>query len=119
MKKKDIYLIVSIVLLAIIAFIGIKLTQKEGKRVVITVDGEIYQEATIDEEKEIEVKTDHGVNVVQIHEGQVSMIEADCPDQVCVKHSKISKSGETIVCLPHKVVVEITGEEKELDSLVQ
>ena len=41
------------------------------------------------------------------------MKEADCPDQICVRHKAISKSGESIVCLPHKVVVEISSEEEQ------
>ena len=39
------------------------------------------------------------------------MIEADCPDLICVHHKPISRQGESIVCLPHKVIVEVTGEE--------
>lgn len=46
------------------------------------------------------------------------MIEADCPDHYCVDHAAIDKVNETIVCLPHRVVLEITGggEEKEVDA---
>ena len=42
------------------------------------------------------------------------MIEADCPDRLCVKQKAICKNGETIVCLPHKVVVEIRSQEENL-----
>ena len=44
------------------------------------------------------------------------MTEADCPDKICVNTGKISKIGETIVCLPHRVVVEIQGEVSQSDS---
>ncbi len=37
------------------------------------------------------------------------MKEADCPDKVCVGMRRISKSGETIVCLPHKLVIAIVN----------
>ena len=44
------------------------------------------------------------------------MKEADCPDKYCVKQGKIKNVGETIVCLPHKVVVEIEKTSKGIDS---
>jgi hypothetical protein len=47
------------------------------------------------------------------------MKDADCPDKLCEKTGKISKNGETIVCLPHRVVVEIQGGEGNVDSLVR
>jgi len=37
----------------------------------------------------------------------VDVIEADCPDKICVKHTNIKNAGETIICLPHKLVIEI------------
>ena len=43
-------------------------------------------------------------------DGKASMAKADCPDKICVNHAAISKKGETIVCLPHKVVVEVVDE---------
>ena len=46
------------------------------------------------------------------------MESADCPDQICVRQKAISKEGESIICLPNKVVVSIVGgEEKELDAV--
>jgi len=51
--------------------------------------------------------TDSGKNVLVIENGEASIKSATCPDKICVSHRKISKSGETIVCLPNKVVVEI------------
>ena len=50
------------------------------------------------------------------------MRKADCKDQICADHKAIEKSGETIVCLPHKVVIEIQsedGKEQELDGVTQ
>ena len=48
------------------------------------------------------------------------MLEANCPDEICVHHKPISKNGETIVCLPNKVVVVIkNGIEREVDGGTQ
>ena len=39
---------------------------------------------------------------------------ADCPDQICVKHAEISKSGSSIVCLPNKVVITVHGDKNSM-----
>ena len=46
------------------------------------------------------------------------MEDADCPDKVCVKTGKIKKPGQTIVCLPHRTVIEITGDNADIDAAV-
>ena len=70
----------------------------------------------LSEEQEIEIGTEQdGKNVhntLRIQNGSADMIHADCPDQLCVNQRAISKVGETIVCLPHKIVVEVEGENK-------
>lgn len=55
------------------------------------------------------IDSNYGHNKMMIENGSVRMLEADCPDQVCVHTAPISKPGQTIVCLPNRVVIEITG----------
>ena len=51
-------------------------------------------------------------------EGKAYMSGADCPDKLCVKQKAISKKGESIVCLPHKLVVQVTdGSAAEVDAI--
>ena len=78
--------------------------QENGTTVVVTVDGEERYRCSLFMEKEIAVDD---TNTLVIKDGVADMIFADCPDQICVKHSPISKVGETIICLPNKVVVTI------------
>ena len=52
---------------------------------------------------------DGGRNVVEVERGRIRVAEADCPDQVCVRQGWISDSATPIVCLPHGLVIEITG----------
>jgi hypothetical protein len=46
-------------------------------------------------------------NVMIVENNTINIIDADCPDKICVNHSTIENVGETIICLPHKLVVEI------------
>lgn len=81
-----------------------------GSEVRITVDGEVYGTWPISEDREIKVDTSYGHNVVMIADGKVFMQEADCPDQHCVRQGEIKSTNKSIICLPHKLVVEVTGE---------
>ena len=119
MKKTDIIL----ALVAVIAAVGIWLFYsagaEKGLTAVVTVDGEVRAELPLDENGDVSIDTVWGYNIVHTENGQAFVTEADCRDQICVDHKKIEKVGETIVCLPHKMVVEIVGEgEAEMDMVV-
>ena len=59
-----------------------------------------------------------GYNLLLIENGMASVTDATCPDQLCVRQRAISKSGESIICLPHRLVVQIEGEgEVDLDAV--
>lgn len=92
-----------------------------GAQVKVTVDGALYGTYPLEIEQEIAIEKDGVVtNRLVIRDGVADMIEADCPDKLCVHQKAISKTGETIVCLPNKVVAEIIGsEESELDSVAK
>ena len=117
-KKMDIILVLTIVIISVVGLIVYSmLGQKDAGTVVVEVGGDLYGEYVLSENREVEI---HDTNVLVIEDGVVNMLEADCPDQICVDHIPISKNGETIVCLPNKVVVTITeGKSNELDAVVQ
>lgn len=119
MKKTDLLLVV----LALVAAVGIYLFYsagaEKGKGVEITVDGESEAFLPLDTNDSIRIDTEDGYNIVTVQDGKVFVTEADCRDQICVDHKKVSKTGETIVCLPHKLVVTITGDEPgDFDAVV-
>ncbi len=108
MKKFDIIIIASVIALAAVLYAsGIFSPKAEGAEAVIYVDKEEYARLPLDENTSITVNTDEGSNKIVIEDGYADCVEADCRDGLCVKQKKISKKNETIVCLPHKVVVEI------------
>lgn len=110
MKKRDLILLCVILAVCAASFFVIRLFQRgEGSRIAITVDGEIYGEYSLSEDQTIEIDNEYGTNVVVISDGKVYMSEADCPDKYCVDQGEKDKSGQSIVCLPHKLIVEILG----------
>ena len=116
MKKKDLFLICILLAAGMIGFVAFKGIQKSAasdkQMLKISVDGEVCGEYSLKDKQEIKIEED----------GTVSMTEADCPDQLCVKQGKIKAFGESIICLPNKVVLEIVTENKkaeEIDSIVK
>lgn len=114
MKKRDFILIGVVLVLALLLWLlpralGFFSVQGE-KQVRITVEGELYGIYDLQEEQTIEINDS---NLCRIQDGEVNMTEADCPDKLCMHQGPISISGETIVCLPNKVVIEIVGKDEK------
>ncbi len=59
---------------------------------------------------DFDVESSRGVNTVHVERGAISVIYADCPDQICVEQGDITDSAVPIVCVPHRLVIEIEGE---------
>lgn len=51
-------------------------------------------------------------NVFMYKDNEIRMLLSSCPDKICVNHRAISMTGENIICLPHKLVIEISGDEE-------
>ena len=119
--KRDIMLISTVIIVCVAAFLIINfVVKKDGITAVVKVDGNIVYMLPLDKNASVTVEGyQGGSNTVVIENGTVYMKDADCPDKLCEKTGKISKNGETIVCLPHRVVVEIQGGEGNVDSLVR
>lgn len=111
-KKNDIILVGIILVLALVVILFINLNRKEGNRVMVTVDGKPYQTFDLNKDTTFTVEDGNGgYNTFVIEDKTVDMLEASCPDKICVNHKPIRYNHETIVCLPNKVVLTIENEE--------
>ncbi len=114
--RNDIILAVAIVLIATVGLLLFVLTKEEGSTVAVKIDGVVTDTYPLSENIEVLIKTgenDENINVLTIEDGKASISEADCPDKICVETRAVSFVGETIVCLPHKLVIEITNEKMD------
>lgn len=120
-KKERMFLGILFLVLVVFCLVFYFFRGQMGAQVKVTVDGVLYDIYPLEKEQEIAIEKDGVVtNRLVIRDGVADMIEADCPDKLCVHQKAISKTGETIVCLPNKVVAEIIGsEESELDSVAK
>lgn len=111
--RNDALFVIAILALSLVAFLIFRATLRVGNVVTVSVGGEEKYRYSIEENREFAVKTGQngeGINTVVIKDGKVSMKSANCPDKLCVKHRVILNDGETIVCLPHKLVVAVVTE---------
>ncbi len=109
-KRGDIIIALAIPLAALLAFWIFYSGLQKGNRVTVSVNGEEVYSLSLSENAEKNIVTDLGENVIKIENQGVRVISADCPDGICVNHREIFSSGETIVCLPHRLVVKIEEE---------
>ncbi|MBQ8403033.1 MAG: NusG domain II-containing protein [Clostridia bacterium] len=92
---------------AIVCFFLLK---KEGAYATVLVGGEVHSRHPLSRDNLLEISTEYGHNRLKIENGKASIVYADCPDGLCVNHHPVSCAGESIVCLPNKLVVEIRDE---------
>ena len=120
--RNDVVLAAVIIVIAVAVLLFINGTKVEGDKVVVKIDGVETQSYLLSEDTSFEIKTgknNENINIVVIENGAVRVTEADCPDGICKDYRPITYVGQTIVCLPHKVVIEIVGEntQPELDAV--
>jgi hypothetical protein len=109
----DKILIGGLVIVTLLSFPAIRHFHNEGKRVVIELDGDAVGNFPLEEDRLVPVEGKLGTTWVKMAEGSVRIVDSPCPYKLCVKSGLIRRSGETLICLPNRVVVRIGGDEAE------
>lgn len=109
--KKDMLLIGALLLTDIIITAGVWIFSVKGQTVQVRINGSVVSEYPLSQDRTVVLSgSGGGMNVLVIENGTARIDKADCPDGLCCRTGKISRSGQSIICLPHKLTVEITGE---------
>ncbi|RKI70159.1 NusG domain II-containing protein [bacterium 1xD42-67] len=85
----------------------------------ITRDGVLLEEIDLEETqapRSFLLEDERGRNLISVEQGRIRVLEADCPDQICVDQGWISDGTVPIVCLPHRLMIQIVGGEEGLDG---
>lgn len=115
MKKNDAWLILIGLFMAAAVWFCLNNTQTKQAEslVVIYKDGSVYKTLPLFSDEIITIQDEEGrTNVISIKDGKANMIEANCHDKLCVHARAVRKEGQSIVCLPNRVVIEIKGTER-------
>lgn len=114
MRKGD-FFVIAFTVIALLVWI---FPSESGANAQIRVNGKLYETVPLGEDALIEVKTEFGVNVVEIENSCVSIASSDCKNKLCNKET-ISKNGQSIVCLPNRLSVTIVDKStNETDVLI-
>jgi len=107
-RRNDLIFIAVLVVTVLLIGAGMYFLRGEGDTVTVTVDGVLYGTYSLAADTALDIPTDHGGhNRLVIQDGAAYMEAANCPDGICAAHRPISRNGESIVCLPHRVVVTV------------
>ncbi len=76
--------------------------------------------ADIDRGKDARIPIIGGKMHIEVRDGSLRIADSNCPGQCCVRGGWINKSGQSLVCAPNRVSIELTGgEDSEYDALTR
>lgn len=112
-KKGDIFVIGFLLIFSLaFSFIISKITsQHRGNILRIEQDSKVIKEVPLDKNQEFKISYGGHYNIVKIKDGKAYVSDADCPDKICTHMSPIHDVGETIVCLPHRLFLEVYSDD--------
>lgn len=118
-KKWDIIIIVVLMIISFLPEVILVMILGKGydnTYAEVTIAGELYKNIPLSEHKGeeiIEINSKTGVNIIKVSDDKISIVEANCPDKVCMKPGFIHKPGESLVCLPNRLMIQIKGNTEE------
>ena len=107
--RNDLILAAVLLLLGGALALFLWLTRQAGGIVTVQIGGKTVMELPLGEDTEIVLGGGEHTNTLVIRGGTARVIEASCPDQICVRQGSVQYAGESIVCLPHRLVVTVRG----------
>ena len=116
---KIVILVILLISTSLFFIINMRNLNHGNKYISVQINGEEYKQITFENSNEkmiYPIISEFGKNVIEIQNGKVRVIEADCPDKLDVKQGYIKNTGEIIVCVPNRFVIEIKGS-KNLDNI--
>ena len=108
LRRNDVIFIVALLLVVAIAGACLYFFRGEGDTVTVSVDGKVIATYPLDKDRVEDIHTGKdGLNRLIIKDGKAWVEKASCPDGICAAHKPIYREGESIVCLPNKVVITV------------
>lgn len=117
-KRNDIVLVALLLLSVTVASLILFLSRTEGDTVTVTLDGQPFGEYSLHEDRIVEIRNGEGYNILVIEGGKAYVKKASCPDGICSSHRPIGNSGESIICLPNRVVIEVRSADRTSPDII-
>ncbi|MBL4953930.1 NusG domain II-containing protein [Neobacillus sp. YIM B02564] len=115
-KKGDLFFIFLMIALLIIATLWlwnqhVQSESKENKSLIAEIkrDGRLVDKINLNKLKKPKyIKLEDGIHLTVLAEkGRIRVLEADCPNKICVKTGWLTKPGDMAICVPSNTTVSI------------
>lgn len=118
-KRGDIILVLALVFLSCVLIFSAFIARTEPPAyAVVSVSGETVAVLPIEKNTVLEVGEGERKNTVVVENGEVYILDASCPDKVCVSCGAVSKNGDIILCLPNRLIVRIVSDSPQESDTV-
>ncbi|WP_035766019.1 NusG domain II-containing protein [Butyrivibrio sp. NC2002] len=118
-RKNSILLLCAIIIISFLIYGFNQAFGEKGEMVVISVDGKDIESFPLSEDRKVRIEGyNGGYNDVVIKDGKAFVESADCPDCLCIEQGMIDSAGESVICLPHRVIIIILGKSNKGIDLI-
>ena len=107
--RNDILLIAALLAVSVGIWVYSLVTRQEGGYALVSIDGETVLELPLNIDACVVLGDGAHTNTLVIENGRAHISQASCPDHICIRQGEICYDGQTIVCLPNKLVITIRG----------
>ena len=116
-KLRDVIIIASILVVALVTVLVMTLSKEPGESVSIEINGVEVDRISLSEDGVYSLNG--GTHILCISGGEAYLLSAACPDHLCVGFGKISYNGESIACVPYQLMITVSSKkvsDVELES---
>ena len=110
-RRGDIVAIAAVLIFAVILFVFSILLSPKGEMhtALVYQNGTLLYELSLEQNSEYRVDGEY-TNVISVRNGAVAITESTCPGKDCTHTGYISEGGRSIVCLPNRVEIVLSGD---------
>ena len=119
--RNDLLFIFGLLAVISIACAVLFLAAGEGDAVTVSIDGKVYRSYSLSENITVDIRSGEngaGLNVLVIENGEAYVSHASCHDGICSAHKPIKRNGESIICLPNRVVISVNSEKSDAPDII-
>ena len=121
-RRGDAFVIAGVTLaaLGLLAWFLLSFSGQTATTAQVYLDGRLIRELSLSEDGTAEIEGEY-LNEITVRDGKIAVTRSTCPGEDCVHSGWISGPGRSIVCLPNRMEIRLTGggAEPEVDAVVR
>jgi hypothetical protein len=108
----DIVLIGVLLITPILSLSSVWHKDQDKKEAIVCHNNKLLEVHDLSEDGVISISNKGMKMTINLDKGRVRVLESNCPKHVCVHTGWISNSGQAIVCVPNRIMIEVKGRQK-------